>query len=241
MNSFIDIHHHLLFGLDDGPEDRLKMENMIRAAYCGGVRAIIATPHIAPGIGPFSAEIIRIRVWEAQMICKDMGIGMRILPGAEVMYTYQTERYLAENQIPTLADSNKILVEFSPEVSFGELESAVGAILRTGHIPVLAHIERYACLMNLFPRAFRLKKKYDVQYQINCECLLDNVKYATRQTIRRLLLEERIDYVASDAHDVDQRSCRMQEAFHCLSGMVGASYAAELTGNHRTWESFCNK
>lgn len=51
--TFVDIHHHLLYGMDDGPKGIEEMEAMIEAAYSDGIRIIIATPHASPGVHPF--------------------------------------------------------------------------------------------------------------------------------------------------------------------------------------------
>jgi tyrosine-protein phosphatase YwqE len=66
MSELIDIHHHVLYGLDDGPPKKADMEKMLDTAWREGVRVIIATPHVSPGIAPFSLETIEQRAAEGR-------------------------------------------------------------------------------------------------------------------------------------------------------------------------------
>ena len=163
MNAFVDIHHHLLFGLDDGPAVKADMERMLAVAWQEGVREIIATPHIAPGIKPFSAEIIRRRTDEAQQACVALGLSLRILPGAEVLYTYQAKRYLAQKRVPTLADTDKLLVEFFPDIRFAELTEGF-ANAAAQRLCACAGAHRALPLLDALPCAHRRAKAKVTRY-----------------------------------------------------------------------------
>jgi protein-tyrosine phosphatase len=237
MNAYIDIHHHLLYGMDDGPSDREGTARMLEAAYRQGVSAIIVTPHFTPGIDPFASDTLNRLVQEAQGICAAAGYDLRIYPGAEMLYTFQAERYLSQQRVPTLAASNKILIEFSPDIRFDDMEIAVQSVLRSGYYPILAHIERYPSLLR-GRNAERLKADYDVFYQVNCAFVLGGEGFFAKRAIKRLLTDGKIDFIASDAHDVDRRPCQMEAAYTALVAQVGEHYADELTGNHMTVEEY---
>lgn len=66
MNGFVDIHHHLIYGLDDGPAAFQQMTGMLHAAHEDGIAAIIATPHAAPGVRPFDAALTERHLGEAR-------------------------------------------------------------------------------------------------------------------------------------------------------------------------------
>ena len=231
----IDIHHHIIYGIDDGAQDTQTMRQMLKAAADQGVHTVIATPHIAPGIDNFPMTVFYNRLLEAQDLCASMALSLRVLPGAEVRYTHQTSTYLADGSIPTLGGSNKLLLEFTRKTKFKEIESAVQAVLRNRIVPVLAHIERYPHLISPLRRALMLKENYNVYYQVNTETIL-----APRisRPIRKLLQLEMIDIVASDAHNVDKRPCQMKKAHEKLVSLVGRAYADKLTGNGQTAEAF---
>lgn len=228
----IDIHHHLLYGLDDGPDNRAQMERMLVAASRQGIRTLIATPHCMPGIVPFSQEAMENRLFEAQKACVALGLALQVLPGAEMLFTPQAGRYLAQRRVPTLAGTRRLLVEFGTDVCFCEMEQAIQTVLRNGLLPVLAHIERYPCLMGQPRRIALLRRRYDVLVQVNAEALLRGNRGLASLRVRRLIQAGAIDCIASDAHDMQTRGCYMAEAYRQLTALVGVAGADALTGNH---------
>lgn len=231
----IDLHHHIVYGLDDGPKDIQTTTQMLKAAVEQGVRTIVATPHIAPGIEHFPMDVYHRRLLEVQALCESLGLDLRVLAGAEIRYTHQTAAYLAEGSIPTLGGSNKVLVEFTGKTHFHEIEDAVQTVLRTGAVPVIAHIERYPRFIAQLRRVEKLKEDYDVYYQVNNETIL---KPRLHRTVRRLLQQGMIDFVGSDTHDLDKRRCNMKAAYERLEAIAGRETADRLTGRGMTAEQY---
>ena len=238
--AFMDIHHHILYGVDDGPKSCLEMFQMLKAAYDDGVRTIIATPHIAPGIKPFNMEVLESKVMEARWYCEQNGCDIEIHLGSEIFYNDYAERLLVEQKIPTMAGSNKVLLEFQDKVSYEELERAIVTALRSGLIPVLAHIERYNKIIFCPRKLCQLKDKYQVYLQIDTDCLLNERKYVTNKVMKSLLNRRVIDFVSSDAHDTESRKCNLTCAYGKLKNLVGDRYADQLTGNHYSIKDFVN-
>lgn len=239
-HAFIDIHHHILYGVDDGPKSCLEMFEMLKAAYEDGVKTIIATPHIAPGIKPFNVEVLESKVTEARWYCEQNGYDIDIHLGSEIFYNDYAERLLTEQKIPTLAGSNKVLMEFPNKVSYEELERALNTTLRSGLIPVLAHIERYNKIIFSPRKLCQLKDKYQVFFQIDTDCLLNERKYVTSKAIKNLLNKRVIDFVSTDAHDMENRKCNLSCAYAKLKNLVGDRYADQLTYNHYSIKDFMN-
>ena len=236
MNAFIDIHQHILYGVDDGAANRAEMRKMLLTASANGVAVILATPHIAPGIQPFSADTFNERLEEARAMIREHRLPMEMHLGAEVLYTYQTPRFFCEHRIPTLAGTGKVLLEFPRKIDFLELESAVLMTLRCGYIPVLAHIERYECLMHGKQTLCRLKERAEVFCQVNCDSVLRWGGRSSNGTLRHMLEDGLIDFVASDAHHGLQRNCRMQAAYEALCKLVGETAADRMTLNGASLE-----
>ncbi len=231
----IDIHHHIVYGLDDGPKNRETTQQMLKAASRQGVRTIVATPHIAPGIEHFPMTVYQQRLLETQEMCRELGLDLRILAGAEIRYTEQTSTYLAQGAIPTLGGSKRLLMEFTGSTRFEVIEDAVQTVLRNGVVPIIAHIERYKDFISQPKRLEALKEEYNVYYQVNSETIL---KRRMHRTIRRLLQLEMIDYVATDTHDLEKRRCNMKATYERLVALVGREYADRLTGNGMTAEAY---
>ena len=112
MEGFVDIHHHLIYGMDDGAQTWEQTQQMLTCAWQNDIDRIIATPHAEPGMEPFPMEQLMRRIRRAQSWCDEQRMQMEILPGCEIFYTPQTVWMLREGLIPTLAGSNYVLVEF---------------------------------------------------------------------------------------------------------------------------------
>ena len=112
---FIDIHCHLLPGLDDGAhswEDAIEMAHRARA---DGIRTIIATPHQLGSYTHIRAEVIRARTAELQEILQRRGIFITVLPGADVRVEEDLVRQLVRGDVLTLADQRRhVLLELPP-------------------------------------------------------------------------------------------------------------------------------
>lgn len=228
MDGFVDIHHHLLYGLDDGPAAFHQMAGMLRAAHEDGIAAIIATPHAAPGFRPFDCALAERRVREARAYCQKNALPLEIYPGAEVLVT---PKFFAAPLacVPTLAGTRYVLVAFAPDADYVLAERAVRSLMHCGRVPVVAHVERCRFLTARPERLFRLKG-LGALFQINCSALLDGGWLNLGWLIREGL----IDFAATDAHDTTARECRMQRAYRTLERIAGIRCAQALTsGNAR--------
>lgn len=227
--GFTDIHAHFLYGLDDGPKDRSDMEAMLDAANAGGITDLFATPHVTPGIEPFDTALYGERMEEARLYCQQSGYALTLYSGAEILYTPAMEQYALNHRLPTLADSNHVLIEFLPDISYREMEAAAAWLERGGYIPILAHVERYRCLY-LRKHVFSLKEHWDVRYQVNAQTILSSGGFFRRHILQDWFRSGLVDFVASDAHDCSKRPFLMRKAYATLERLYGRDEAMRLTG-----------
>lgn len=229
MTGYTDIHSHFIYGVDDGARLRTDMRAMLDAAHADGITSLYATPHITPGLQPFDFAAYRSRLDEAQSYCRSRGYAMTLHSGAEIMYTPALQDYIIDHRLPTLEDSDYVLMEFVPDIALEELEAALEPMERYGYVPVLAHIERYACLFR-GNSVGRLRERYNVRCQVNANTLLSKRGFFQSRRIQSWFQNEQIDFVASDAHDVRIRPFLMKEAYEVLRRNFGQNYAKHLTG-----------
>lgn len=227
--GFLDIHHHLLYGLDDGAQSYRDMTAMLDKAAEDNIQFLVATPHIAPGVRPFDWLAFGDRLEEARGYCAKKGYLLWVYPGAEVMYTPHTLRFLEEGRLPTLASSRQILLEFSPNISFQDLETALQQVIRLRYRPILAHVERYECLVRQPAGARELAKAQEVSFQVNCSTLLEGKGFRVNRFVKGLLKDQLVRFVASDAHNISSRPCRMAQAYQALEKQWGPEYAGQVT------------
>lgn len=228
-NSFVDIHHHLAYGMDDGPKNRTRMFGMLDRAADNDIKVIIATPHATPGIKRFDYSKYRAALDDAREYIALHDLNIRLYEGCEILYTQQTVRMLQEGKVPTLAGTDFVLVEFSPDIKYRKLYEAIERLADRGYRPVIAHIERYRCLTVMPSRAINIKNSFDVFYQVNCSSVIEDKGFFVGRFLRKMLKLRMIDIVATDSHNTSSRQANMKRAWKALRGKVGAAYAKHLT------------
>lgn len=227
---FIDIHHHIVWGMDDGPSTFRGSARMMHAASEDGIRQIIATPHVRPGIVEFDTPEFMRRVAALNTYSAEHRLGLVVYPGSEIMYTDKTAEWLQERRVPTLADSTYVLVEFMPDVEYERILSAIRSLTNNGFTPVIAHIERYGCLVRKVGLVEELRGMFYMRAQINCSTIIKGRNRQLRKFVSQMIHNELVDYVATDAHNTDSRPVRMHECYDALEAGYGQGVAALLTG-----------
>ncbi len=223
----VDIHHHLLYSVDDGPQTIYETHKLLLRAQAEGVSHIIATPNAFPGEAPFPAGKCQEGFLHVQALCRQEGIPIQVYPGAEIFYTESTLRALKEGQIPTLAGTKYVLVEFLPDAKFTLLCDAARRLGSVGYLPIYAHVERYRCLRKLRNLEL-LHDEYQVLTQINAHTVLRKCSYFEDRWMRGAIESGWIDIAASDAHNSDTRSCRLGQCFRELGRRFGDESAQRM-------------
>lgn len=229
MMGFTDLHHHCMWGMDDGAKSFDHAKQMLQQAAADGITTLAVTPHVLPGYQRFDPELYRQRLTQLQHYITEENLPLTLLEGCEIWYTHQTLPLLLEGRIPTLGDSAYVLVEFSPNVSLNTLENAVQTLFRGGYIPIIAHVERYHRLYRAIHPLLRLRQETDVCFQVNASTILSPGSLAQRLFLKRMFRVKAIDLIASDAHGCHHRISNMQAAFTKLAKQYGPAYAAALT------------
>ena len=227
--QFTDIHHHILYGLDDGAKSQNRMYEMLKLAAENGISRIVATPHVTPGVFEFDVEQYHTALAEAQAYCDENGLGIRMDAGAEILFSEQTCRFLRDGRAPTMVGTDRVLVEFSPDVSYTRLRDALEQICMSGFTPIVAHVERYYCISQSVKLAIQLKKELDIRYQMNCATVLSQSGFFERRFMRKMFKERQIDAIATDAHNISTRKVEMREAVNALKKICSPEYLTSLT------------
>lgn len=228
MDNMTDLHQHLLWGLDDGPSKPETTYAMLQEAHEQGISRIFATPHACPGLEPFDMDLYLERLAQAQAYCVEHHLNVTLLPGAEIAWSYNTLSALRQGHVPTLANTDHVLIELWPNVTWPEVRDIAQQLLRAFYTPVFAHVERYRCFVWQPEKAIQLREQLPVCYQINASTVLDHHGWMIRRFVRRMLDAQAVDAIASDAHNCSSRPQRMAQAYEELVKRCGAEYAAKL-------------
>ncbi len=226
---FVDLHHHLIYGVDDGARTREEMQKMLLRAADEGVSDIVCTSHATPGIHPFSTEAYLAHFQEAVQWCADYQLPVTLHTGCEVLYTPMSARLICEGYYPTLAETYCVLVEFSGDVTFRQLCEAARMLGNEGLTVLFAHVERFDALRKI-DCVKQLREEYGVFMQMNANTILSKNGFFTERWVRKMLESGYIDCVATDAHNTTSRPCRMKQCYQRLEELYGTDTAEELCG-----------
>jgi len=197
-DNFIDIHSHLIPGIDDGAKTDEEALKLITELEKIGFKQFITTPHIMHGVWNNTHEIIK----EGEKALNDFLIEKapqnKIKAAAEYMMdSYFMER-LQNEKLLTLKDAY-ILVEMSylnPPLQLAEI---IFDIQVAGYKPILAHPERYLFYQNNFDAYHKLKKA-GCLFQLNLLSVVGYYGESVAKTAQKLLDDKMIDFVGSDVH-----------------------------------------
>jgi len=221
---FVDIHTHLIPGLDDGSTSLFETLEMLRYAYDRGTRAIVATPHMFASFG--NTEPLPVYDTYVAMVKRLQRLSngneneflreMALYLGSENFVSPEFLEASQNRDVLTLNGSRYLLVEFPPYLPFDTAESTVDKILEIGLIPVLAHVERYGFLDRRPGRLARFKKK-GCAVQVNAESIVDLKGRGIAKAMMPLFESRLVDIVASDGHDVHSRPPSLYAAYGALA------------------------
>jgi protein-tyrosine phosphatase len=199
----IDLHSHVLPGIDDGPPDLAGSLALARAAVSAGTQVIAATPHIGPDHGVLVAELpARLAALREQL--DRAGIALDVIAGGELAASHAADASAEELQAITLGDSTCVLLE-CPFVHGGGLMPAVFAHLRRrGHVVLLAHPERSPTFLK-DPQELGRLVDAGAYVQITAASLSGDFGRTAQRYAVALLENRLVHVVASDAHDAEHR------------------------------------
>ena len=228
----IDIHSHIVFGVDDGPKTIEESKALLEESYRQGVRTIVSTSHRRKGMFETPEEIIDKNFEQVQEMAKTIAEDLAILYGAEIYYSSDALDKLEKNLIPSLGGTRYLLIEFSYNISYKEIYQAVTNVQRLGYRPVVAHIERYHVLEN---RGDLVEELIDLgcYMQINSSSVLKPKLFGDKQKVRKkraryFLDQNLVHFVASDMHHVETRPSYMDRAFDIIRKDYGRQRARDL-------------
>ncbi|MBI2690725.1 MAG: tyrosine protein phosphatase [Solirubrobacterales bacterium] len=209
----IDLHIHLLPGIDDGPADVAGTVELARACVADGVQAVAATPHVSAKYQTTPARM-RQGVEEARIAIKAAGVPLKVYAGAEVAIDQMARLSNEDLRGLTLGPTEGFILLETPYAAWPmELETQVGRLAMLGIRGILAHPERSAGVQG--PGGIeKLERAVSrgLYTQVTAGSLVGRFGRTARNTANELLQRELVHVISSDSHNVDRRPPRMAEA-----------------------------
>jgi tyrosine-protein phosphatase YwqE len=199
-DNFVDIHSHLIPGIDDGSKSVEESISLLKKMRSFGIKNFVVTPHIMKGVWENSADTILPKLQLIKNNLADNGLSdITIRAAAEYMLDENFNILLEQKQLLPIKDQ-LLLIEMSylnPPVNLYE---TLFAIQIAGYKPILAHPERYQSFQNNLT-AYRKLKNAGCSFQLNLLSLTDYYGKKVQETALTLLKENLIDFVGTDTHN----------------------------------------
>jgi len=223
----IDLHSHILPGIDDGAKTLEVSLEMARMAVADGIHTMACTPHIYPGLYGNDASGIALARDRLQAELDARGIALRLVVGADVHLVPGLLDGLRAGTVPTLHGSRYVLLEPSHHVKPPRFEEAVFELVAAGYTPVITHPERLVWIEDHYDVFLRLIRQ-GAWMQLTAGALTGLFGARARYWGEKFLGEGHTHLLATDAHSSGRRVPRLSEARAVAERLLGAAEATRL-------------
>lgn len=229
----IDLHCHIVPGIDDGADSWETAVEMGRLAFQGGTAVLTATCHFNHPSAPFCGGSLRF--WERyrkkrkrlEHMLREEGISLILAEGAEILAGEEICSMKDSSFLPSLNGTRYLLVEVRPDVSAFFIYRVLDRLLEKGYLPVLAHPERYRCAQAVHSHIYEWYKM-GALIQINKGSLFGAFGIRAQKTADAILRHRLAAAAASDAHSSLRRTPEMNGLYQLLSRKYGPACPALL-------------
>lgn len=227
MHGLIDIHCHLVPGVDDGSDTMAESMQLLRMEYQEHVSVVIVTPHYRKGLFETPQSKIQAAIKAMRLQAREEGIRVRIYSGCEYHSRSKMVDDLNNKKRPTLVGTPYVLTEFSGSDSYNLIRKQIYDLIVAGYRPIIAHVERYNALTK---NAVLIQDLINLgaEIQITSGSLLGDFGRPTRKFCLNLMDEHRVHYIASDAHNTIDRIPNLGTCADFVEKKFGIEYARQL-------------
>ncbi len=227
MLNYIDIHSHILPGVDDGARDMEQTRQMLAMAYREGCRVMIATPHFEAGRPRKKASELKDILELVRAEASSIGEDFRIELGNELLFSYDIPDALKRGDALTIAGTRYILVEFTPGAAYSSLKEGLRSCVLSGYIPILAHAERYQCLLK-HPEDVEELIQAGTYIQLNLSSINGGFLNPAARFCNKLIDRDLVHFIGTDAHGVNSRPPLGKEVISSLYKKYGEALTNRL-------------
>jgi protein-tyrosine phosphatase len=220
----IDIHSHVLYGLDDGAADRQMSLAMLKMAAETGTTDIVATPH-ADVTYSFRPDLVAECVAD---LAEASGGTPRLHTGCDFHLQYENiQDAIANPTRYTINHKSYLLVEFSDLVIFPNTGEILDSLMASGMRPIITHPERNELLQQRVAMLAEWAER-GCLLQVTSGSLFGDFGGRARKTAEELMNRGLVHFVASDAHDCTHRPPRLDRARERVADRWGPETAERL-------------
>ena len=225
LSGMVDLHCHILPGVDDGAADLDDALAIASAAAVAGTSVVVATPHFSEE-GELTVDLCRERLDDLRRAIAEAGISLDVRLGGEARFVPSVVGRFLNGELPTLAGSRYVLLEW-PALLVPYTEQVLFDLHLRGFVPLLAHVERYRFVQSNVNVLAPLIERGTLA-QVTAGSLTGAFGPAARRTAEELIERGLAHVIASDAHSVDWRPPDLRPAVERAERLVGREAARSL-------------
>lgn len=223
----IDLHCHILPGIDDGSPDLETSLEIARIALKDGIEIMACTPHVTPGVYNNDADIIERAVSALRSALAHESLRLELVVGADVHMSPNMSEYLISGHWPRLAGTQYFLFEPPHHVMPPQIQQVIGGQLKNGLVPIITHPERLSWIESHYAVIVALREA-GALIQLTAGSVTGAFGSRAKYWSERLLSEGMVDLVATDAHDTAGRRPVLSRARDHVSSRYGEQFALGL-------------
>lgn len=227
MPEYFDMHCHLLFGVDDGPESIEEALALLQQEYDDGVRTIYLTPHFRRNMFESPAEI-RVQHFELLKACaKQRFPDLTLRLGCEVHVHMDVVQDLKSGKCRTLGNTDFVLLEFPESAEKKYVLERCHTVMNSGYSPIIAHAERCSAIRSDFGLLQRLVDM-GVHIQMNAASITGEEGLARKWFCKKAMQRNLLHFVGSDAHNQNDRRPNIGKCARYIAKKMGAAYRDQI-------------
>jgi len=235
----IDLHTHILSGLDDGAKDLAESLKMCQLSYRDGIETVVATPHTLNGVYQNDRSTIIEKVRElnealrkldadSQLRTHHSELPLSVLPGADVHFCSDLIRRFKQGEIETVNDKGRyMMIEFPFQRVPPKAEEVLFQLLARRIIPIITHPERNAELLQR-PQRYYGMIRMGCLGQVTAMSLTGEFGSLVKRVAEKLLKNRLIHIIASDAHSSNGRPPILSRGLNVAATIVGKEEARRM-------------
>lgn len=227
MKGFVDIHTHILPGVDDGTQNLSQSLELLKRACAQGTGAVILTPHYRGRYRDNVREKLTGIFTELSEAAKNECPNLELYLGCEIGYELDVSEKIAEGTVLTLNGTQYVLLEFRERSFRSQILDGVLELLNFGYVPIIAHAERYEVFRKYFSLADEVTE-LGALLQLNADSVLGKSGLGIKRYCHKLLKSHLVHFVATDAHDHIARKPELELCYQKVRKKYGQTYADAL-------------
>lgn len=221
----VDLHTHILPGIDDGAKCLEEALQMCRVAFQDGIRSIVATPHI--GKFPNSKEVISKKAEELKEKLNANRVNIDLFIGSDLQLTPDIFTLIENRSVVTINNSRYLLLDIPHSLLPPNIELITERLIERGVVPLIGHPERCLQIQEDLGVLYAIVKLGAV-VQITASSITGGMGTKARDTVYSILRHDLAHVISTDTHGLNTRPPVLSEAVNNASGIIGREKALAM-------------